>query len=560
MPISDSSPPAGQAVAPLQTARRRLSRLFAAAGLTAAALLAAPGLAQAARPNIVVIQTDDQNARTVKSTFRKSSGQNARIMPNTVKEIFKGGTEFRNYYATTPLCSPSRASLLTGQYTHNHGLSENDPPVGGWEGWRNLPAYAENLPVALQGVGYRTSHFGKFTNQYYDTEAGQAETTVPPGWDNWFTTTFTRGALFYGFEVNDNGIAREGFGNPLYEFQTGLDPRRCDVETLTRQRKAKSCHHLTDTMTRAAVKEIRRNAGQPLYLQVDYQAPHGDVRKPVGPQPATRHLGAMSRTPLPRPPNYNEADISDKSQVIKNAAPARLDYGKNQRLKRSYRRYIASLRAVDDGVGAIIKTLRQAGELDNTYILFLSDHGFFLGEHRFSLAKFLPYDASSQVAMAVRGPGVPAGGRSKEMVGNIDIAPTALGLAEAEAGFKTDGRSLRRFWRNSELESRRPVGLANPEPTEDPLAGGASVSNSAPVLDFDGFLVGPYKYFRYAETGEAELYDLRRDPWELENVVEAPGYEQVREYMETHLPEVSNCSGSGCREWLPEWPLPSSAG
>ncbi len=560
MPNSDSNPRAGQAAAPLQAARRRFSRLLATAGLTAAALLAAPGLAQAARPNIVVIQTDDQNARTVKSTFRKPSGSNARIMPNTVKEIFKGGTEFRNYYATTPLCSPSRASLLTGQYPQNHGLTENDPPIGGWGGWQNLDAYNDNFPVALQGAGYRTSHFGKFTNQYYDVDANQVETAVPPGWDNWFTTSFTSGALFYGFEVNDNGVARRGFGNPLYEFQTGRDPKRCDVETLTRQRTANGCNHLTDTMTRAAVKEIRRNAGQPLYLQVDYQAPHGDVRKPVGPQPATRHLGGISRTPMPRPPNYNEADISDKSQLIKNAAPDRLDYGKNQRLKRSYRRYVASLRAVDDGVGAIIKTLRQAGELDNTYIFFLSDHGFFLGEHRFSLSKFLPYDASTQVAMAVRGPGIPAGGRSKEIVGNIDIAPTALGLADAEAGFGMDGRSLRRYWRNSGLESRRPVGLSNPEPTEQVLEGGASVSNTAPALRFNGFMVGPYKYFRYSETGEAELYDLRRDPWELENVIDAPDYEQVRQYMETHLPQVANCSGSDCRDWLPEWPLPSEAG
>ena len=215
MPISDSIPRVGHAVVPLRAAGRRLSRLLATVGLTAAALLAAPGLAQAARPNIVVIQTDDQNAGTVRSTFRKASGSNARIMPNTVKEIFRGGTEFRNYYATTPLCSPSRASSLTGQYSQNHGLTENDPPIGGWAGWQNIYAYNDNLSVALQGAGYRTSHFGKFTNQYYDIDANQVETTVPLGWDNWFTTSFTRGAQLDGFEVSDNGVARRGFGNPL---------------------------------------------------------------------------------------------------------------------------------------------------------------------------------------------------------------------------------------------------------------------------------------------------------------------------------------------------------
>ncbi len=383
---------------------------------------------------------------------------------------------------------------------------------------------------------------------------------MPPGWDNWFTTSFTRGALFYGFEVNDNGVARRGFGNPLYEFQTGLDPRRCDVETLTRQRLADGCRHLTDTMTRAAVKEIRQNSGEPLFIQVDYQAPHGDIRKPVGPQPATRHLGGMSRTSLPRPANYNEADISDKSQVIQNAAPDRLDYLKNQRLKRSYRRYIASLRAVDDGVGAILKTLKQTGELDNTYIVYLSDHGFFLGEHRFSAAKFLPYDASARVAMAIRGPEVPAGGRTDELAGNIDIAPTLLRLADAEAGYEVDGRSLRQFWQEPDRQTRRPLRLSSPAPVVEEPGAGASVSAAAPLLNFDGFMVGPYKYFRYDESGEAELYDLDRDPWELENVIDSPEYIQVRQYMEAYLPRVVNCAGSECRERLPAWPLPSESG
>jgi arylsulfatase A-like enzyme len=530
--------------------------LAATAGLTAAALVAAPGLAHAARPNIVVIQTDDQNARTVKAAFRKASGRKARVMPNTVKEIFKAGTEFRNYYATSPICSPSRASLLTGRYPHNHGLTENDPPVGGWAGWKNLSAYTDNFPAALQQAGYRTAHFGKFTNGYYDTGANRVETVVPSGWDRWFTTSYTRGTLFYGYEVNDDGVARRRFGDPSYEYQTGLDPKRCDVETLTRQRSADGCSYLTDTMTRAAVREIRRNAGAPLFLQIDYQAPHGDIRPPVGPQPATRHLGSMSRTSLPRPANYNEADISDKSQLVRDAAPTRLDYQRNQRLKRTYRRYIASLRAVDDGVGAIVKTLRNAGELDNTYIFFLSDHGYFLGEHRFSAAKFLPYDASARVAMAVRGPGVPAGGRSQELVGNVDIAPTALRLAGVDPGFEVDGRPLRRFWRDPARQTRRPLGLAFPPAEAEPASGGASVSAAAPPLRFDGFMVGPYKYFRFDDGGEAELYDLERDPWELENVVDAPGYAGVRQYMEESLPRVGSCSGADCRKWLPKWPEP----
>jgi N-acetylglucosamine-6-sulfatase len=532
-------------------------RLTVAAGLSAIALLGVPVLAKAERPNIVIIQTDDQNARTVRSTFRKASGQKARIMPNTLREIFGAGTEFQNYYATSPICSPSRASLLSGQYPHNNGLIENDAPYGGWDAWQNLPSYSQNLPVALQSAGYRTSHFGKFINGYYDSEAGQAETVVPPGWDNWYNNSFFKGALYYGFEVNNNGVLNTGFGDPLYEYDSGLDPKRCDVETLTRQRFAFGCNHLTDTMTRAAVREIRKNQSEPLFMQIDYQAPHGDVRAPVGAQPASRHAGAMSRTSLPRPANYNEADVSDKSELIQSYATPRLDYQRNQRLKRTYRRYIASLRAVDDGVGAIIKTLRNTGKLDDTYIFFLSDHGYFLGEHRFDQAKFLPYDASSRVAMAVRGPKVPVGGRSEELVGNVDIAPTALQIAGVTGELDVDGRSINRFWKDPLRSSRRPLGLAlPPEPPEEP-SGGASVSASAPALRYDGFMVGPYKYFRFDDGGEAELYDMDRDPWELENVIDSPEYVQVKQYMEAFLPQVGDCAGVDCRLWLPKWPEPA---
>jgi N-acetylglucosamine-6-sulfatase len=540
--------------------RRHGSRFFAAAGLAAVAVLTAPGMAQAARPNIVVIQTDDQSARSVKATFREASGKQVRVMPNTVKNIFQGGTQFRNYYATSPVCSPSRASLLTGQYAQNHGLTQNDPPLGGWAGWKNLATYSQNLPVALQQAGYRTSHFGKIMNGYYDTDSDRVETVVPPGWDRWFSTSFTKGALFYGYEVNDDGVARRGFGNSLYSLQTGLDPKRCDVKTLTRQRFAGGCRHLTDTMTRAAVREIRQNSGDPLFMQIDYQAPHGDIRPPAGPMPATRHLGSTGRTPLPRPANFNEADMSDKSQVIQDAAPARLGYWKNQGLKRSYQRYIASLRAVDDGVGAIIRTLLAAGELDNTYIFFLSDHGFFFGEHRFSSAKFLPYDASAKVSMAVRGPKVPAGGRSNELVGNVDVAPTVLRAAGVDAGYEMDGRPLNRFWRDPVLTSRRPLGLAYSRTNGEQGRGGASVSNRAPALTYDGFMVGPYKYFRFQSSDEAELYDLRRDPSEMRNVIDSPAYAQVRQYMEFWVAQVGGCSGADCRSWLPQWPEPAASG
>ena len=520
------------------------------------ALLAAPGFAGAARPNFVVIQTDDQNSRTAKATLRKYLGGRVPIMPNTVGEIFRGGTEFPNYYVSSPVCAPSRASLLTGQYPKNNGLVANFGEEGGWSGWRNLPANETNLPVALQEAGYRTSHFGKFLNGYWQTENNQVETTVPPGWNNWFTTSFDSQTLHYGYQVNDNGLGRTRFGNPLYTATSGLDPKRCSAESLLRQSIANGCHYQADVMSRAAVREIRRNSDQPFYLQIDYEGPHGDIRPPMGPQPATRHVGSTAWTPPEQPPNFNEEDMSDKSPEVQEAAPNRMGFIGFQRFKYYYLRDLASLRAIDDGVGAIIETLRQTGRLENTYIFFLSDNGVFLGEHRFYQGKFLPYDGATRVAMAVRGPGVTPGGRSAELASNVDVAPTILQLAGANASWQIDGRSLRPFWRDTSLRTRRATGIAYSRSTVDPEVGRAGVSAVAPSLNYRGFRVGPYKYFRFDLSGQEELYDLRRDPWELRNRINSPEYIQVGQYMRAFLPAVDNCTGNSCRAPLPPWPEP----
>ncbi|MDQ2700451.1 MAG: sulfatase-like hydrolase/transferase, partial [Actinomycetota bacterium] len=262
--------------------------------------------------------------------------------------------------------------------------------------------------------------------------------------------------------------------------------------------------------------------------------------------------------PLPRGANFNEANMADKSPLVRSFTRNPLDRREVKNLTRSYRRGLEALRAVDDGVGAIIKTLRKTGELRNTYILYLSDHGYFLGEHRFDVAKFLPYEASAKVAMAVRGPGVRRGFRSKEVVGNIDIAPTALQLARTSSPYRMDGRSLKRFWRRPFRTSRRPVKIAleNPRGAED-NPGEVTISNKAPALRYRGFRVGPYKYFEF-NRGGAELYDLDRDPRELRNRINSPRYVPVRQYMRAHMRQVDSCVGRECRQELPPWPEPGS--
>ena len=354
-------------------------------------MVLAPDPSRAARPNIIVIQTDDQSARTVKANIRGKDGKFTKVMPHTVRQLFNSGTEFRNYYATAPVCSPSRASLLTGQYPHSHGLTGNDGARGGWQGLKNLPLYNQNVVASLDRSGYRTAHFGKLINGYYDNERGRVDTAVPPGWDRWFTTAFLPGTTYYDYQVNNDGFAAGPFGNPNYRSRgSGIDSRKCTEESLVKPPRGVKCTYLTDVMTRAVVKEIRNNRRRPLYIQVDYQAPHGDVVAPKGPQPATRHLGTASRTQLPQRANFNEFDISDKSELIQSYSANPLGGGKISKLTKSYRKTLESLRSVDDGVGAIIKTLRRTGELNNTYIFYMSDHGYFLGEHRLDVAKFLP--------------------------------------------------------------------------------------------------------------------------------------------------------------------------
>jgi len=521
------------------------------------ALARSPAVAAAQRPNFVVIQTDDQNASTLKGHYRNRAGAYHRIMPNTLDGIVRSGAEFRNHYASSPVCSPSRASLLTGQYPHSSGLLRNDGPFGGWTGWQALPAWRHNVPVALNRAGYRTAHFGKLINGYYDGPNRRVDRTVPPGWDRWFTTAFMPGARYYGYEVNDDGRAVGPIGNRNYRMGgPGVDPASCTAAKLLAGPGRGRCKHLTDVMTKAAIREIRTSGRRPFLLQIDYQAPHGDVRPPSGPTPLTRHAGSAARTPLPRTASFNEADMSDKPAFLREAAGRQLGPRAINRLTRYYRRYVEALRGVDDGVGAILKALRETGQLKNTYVFYLSDHGLFFGQHRFNQAKFLPYDDASKVAMAVRGPGIPAATKVNELTGNIDVPATLLRLSGVEPGYAVDGRPLGRFWRNPERRTRRPFEISL-FVGDDAAPNRAAVSGRAPAVNYRGFRVGPYKYIRY-RNGARELYDLSRDPEELNNRIDKPRYAEVERYMASHLQRVISCGGASCREELPPWPSPGS--
>lgn len=525
--------------------------------LPAVVLLRVEG-SRAARPNVVLIQTDDQSANTLRAKFRGLDNRIHRAMPNTLDLIARQGTEFTRYYATQPVCGPSRAALLTGRYAHTTGLKRNTGSSGGWTGWQQLPLLNDNLATRLQDAGYRTVHIGKFTNDYTSAD-GTPETVVPPGWDRWHTMSYSAPTLYYGYYLNRNGVITGPHGSAGYDAVSGeVDPVTCTADRLLLP-AAGECQLATDVYTRTAVREIRAAGNRPLYLQLDYNTPHGDARPPVGPQPATRHYDTAFGNRMPRMPSFNEADIRDKPSWLKRVAEP-MDRRETERIDTRWRKEMEALRDVDDGVAAIVKTLRRTGKLGNTYLVFLSDNGLFHGEHRLSSAKFLAYEPSARVPMMIRGPGVPAGRRSAELVGNVDIAPTVLDLARAGGRNRLDGRSLRPFWKDPKRRTRRPllieswIGTGNPaRELKDAGLGpelessGAAASVAAPALNFRAVRAGRYKYIRYS-SGDRELYDLARDPGELQNRISAPRYRPVRRWLESVLRQRQDCRAARCRK------------
>jgi N-acetylglucosamine-6-sulfatase len=336
--------------------------LLAAALATVATL---PSQAEAAkRPNIVVVTTDDQTLASLRPD----------TMPNVTRLLAGKGTTFTDAIVTTPLCCPSRATWITGQYAHNHGVTSNGL------GYAALEDKANTLPVWLDRAGYKTAHVGKYLNGYEG--AVGTPTEVAPGWNIWFTTLGS--TRYYDYDVSANGRPRH--------FQEHDN----DYVTRVINRKAKSLIGRT-TPLRA-----------PLYLQVDHRAPHtetgietrGGCSGRTVPDPDDKQL--YKSEALPQPLSFNEADVSDKPGFVQSRIP--IDVNRLKKLTKRYTCALASLRAVDRGVEKIVKALKDAGELDKTVIVFTSDNGYYYGEHRIPVGKIYPYEEGIRVPLIMRVP------------------------------------------------------------------------------------------------------------------------------------------------------------
>ena len=454
------------------------------------------------------------------------------VMPRVQELLAAGGVSFDRSYVSYPVCCPSRATYLSGQYAHNHHVLGLYPPTGGYGRFDASNA----LPVWLERAGYHTAHLGKYMNGYgSDTPA-----TPPPGWSEWYGAVGYSTYRMWGYTLNENG-ASHTYGS-RFDNDPGL--------------------YQTDVLANRAVDVIERRAAAraPLFLSVAFLAPHHEadsIRRFTGRlvRPAPRHEGILATQPLPLPRSFNERDVSDKPPFMRRRPP--LDGARIERIARNHRDRQESLMAVDEAVAKIVGALERVEALQNTYIVFTSDNGYMQGEHRVPSGKMLPYDPSSRVPLIVRGPGLPNGARSQALVGNIDLAPTILDLAEAEPGRVVDGRSLLPYAHDPDLESRRPLlhetaGRRLALGREQDAAGAPAAE---PVVNYRAVRTARWLYVEY-ETGALELYDMWPDPQQLESRHADPRYHGVRAALSHLLTRLADCAGSECRPPTPPIPGP----
>ncbi len=542
-----------------------LALVAALALLTGGSAESAAAAAKKDRPNFVVIQTDDQTLDQLYASYTPPGGATIRTMPNTLRLIAGRGITFTRYYVSYSLCCPSRVTLLTGRYAHNHNVRGNVPPNGGYTGFASRTAFHHNLAVWLQGAGYRTIQIGKFLNGYGDPPYDNG-TTVPPGWSAWHAVLNPDTQhSFYGYKMNDNGVINGPFGDigdPVNRNYGVRDDPGCPDHPAN----GLTCNYETDHLTQVASDELAATpARRPFFMLLDYTAPHGDFRRPAGPEPAPRYYDSMAGAPLPHTAaqGFNEANISDKPSFIR--AIPRLSPSDINVVQTGYDKALESLRSIDDGVKRLVDQLGAEHRLRNTYILFTSDNGAFAGEHRLSGGKFLAYEPSTHLPFLMRGPGIKAGTRSGELVANVDIAPTLLKLAGVRHDRSIDGRSLMPFARDPNRRTSRPIlfesfvqsdGESTTEINPARVSGdGASTSASAPARDYYGVRLGRWKYIIWP-NGEQELYDEVADPYELKNQVRNGRLRPIRNYMLKLVRRLETCSGQTCREPTPPIPQP----
>jgi arylsulfatase A-like enzyme len=502
------------------------------------------------RPNIVFFMVDQLSARWLEAAW---SG----VCPTpNLDRLRRRGVTFTNAISSNPVCMPTRSTMATGLTTRGHGVLEN-----GYELDPALPTFMQ----LLQEGGWRTGAFGKvhFRPHY----AGLRPDYRPYGFDEVHNTEDSRGGEWLDWVETEHpdhydAVLSTIWGTQIADFGA-YGPDKIDLRPRIESAKAKLLPSVTDTkitwrvvytlpfaeevsqtawITGHGVRFIRETApDQPLFAQISYVQPHS----PYCPPAEYLQYVDADRIPEPAPPEWltdphAPAYFTDTEGYFRPKAPVDVDWQKARH------HYFADIVHLDSKLGEVFEALEETGRLDNTYIIFLSDHGDLLGDHGFMHKEERHYDACIRVPLIVAGPGLAHGLVCDQMVQHEDICPTVLDMAGLEMPLlPIMGPHLAEatMSQRHSLPGRSLLNLCRGDQPEDWRQAAYSESYNAIYSITPGdwartIRTKDYRYTFYAHGNGEQMFDLRADPDEQVNIVADPSYATVRQGLRDQLLEL----------------------
>jgi arylsulfatase A-like enzyme len=434
--------------------------------------------AQLNRPNIILILSDDQTLESV----QKMPYLRSRIAPQG------GWYRFDNAFINNATCCPSRATIMTGLWSHHHGIEA----TGGARAYDD----SDTIATRLHAAGYRTGFVGKYHLTSTVTK-NAGPTYVPPGWDDWHGFANNTPGWYYKYTLNENGTL-VGYGSTLVDYST-------------------------DVLRDKALHFINSHSSEPFFLIYAPRAPHNNWTA------APRHVGRYKGVPVEHSPNFNEEDMSDKPTWWNSQAPRNVN-----NIDAARRKEWDTTLALDDAVKAIHERVRNLGLMSRTVIFFMTDNGYAFGEHRYN-GKACAYEECSRTPLLVKYGGGTQGWTFPQLIGNEDLAPTFADLAGVSQPDPTDGQSYATM-----LQHRTtPASWENEILLHGYDGGDNDGDQQGHPPTFWGLRTPGYKYIETVDTGEVELYDLTADPYELQNVAERAEYASTRAQLAERLWELA---------------------